>query len=409
MTANEMCRQTALVLCFALLSCKAAPPPADATPVAGDSAGIAIVNNRAPVWTDATRWKLDAVPLTSIGGDENDVQQQFRFIRAARRLSNGNVVIGVDNELRLFGPDGKFLRTIAGKGNGPGEFQSIGDVWRLNGDTILASQAIAEGGMKNVLINPDGSYAREERPDGEKYRALGRWGECARMVLPDRSRISCQNDSSIPLSATNRVSKIDERGMSSPGPGLLRQLKRLYLVPPSLDTAYPIGITAGIEQFGVTINGKSHGFVIHPFYSRSIIAAGGSPLRIVTLQNPEYELLVWTPTGQLERVIRRAGGRRAPNPQELSDAADALRKSQQRDQHQQDPVIAAQIVAAVPTPDSLPAALAVVVSSAGEILVAREGNLPSHASSLYDVFDAKGQYLGELRLPRRSGIREVGG
>lgn len=40
--------------------------------------------------------------------------------------------------------------------------------------------------------------------------------------------------------------------------------------------------------------------------------------------------------------------------------------------------------------------------------MAREGNLSSHTLSLYDVFSATGEWLGEFRLPRRSSISEVG-
>ncbi len=69
-------------------------------------------------------------------------------------MPNGNVVIAADNELRLFAPDGTYLRTLAGKGDGPGEFRTIQDVWRLDGDSILATQGLAGGGMKNVLIRP---------------------------------------------------------------------------------------------------------------------------------------------------------------------------------------------------------------------------------------------------------------
>lgn len=378
----------------------------DGVPSVGrDSAGVRIVENRAPIWTDNTRWKLDSLPLTSVGGDESDVQQQFKSISTALRMSNGNVVIASDNELSLFAPDGRFLRTLAGKGSGPGEFRTLQDVWRLDGDSILATQSLNGGGMKNVLIGPDGALVRDEQPNIDKYRALGSWSECMSLVLPDRSRVTCQNDSTIPLSATNRGNTIDARGNSSIGAGLLRRLKRQHVLSPSLDTSYALGIAAEREQFGVSLHGNYMGFSGHPLFTRSMTAAGGSPLRIVTLMNPEYELQVWTPTGRLERIVRRIGARRATSEQERKDAMEevlAMTRAESKD-----PVLLA-AMAAIPMPDSLPAAVSLTVAATGEILVMREGFRPSQKESIYDVFESTGSWLGELRLPRHTRIVDVG-
>lgn len=378
----------------------------DGTASAGrDSAGVRIVENRTPVWTDGTGWTIDSVPLTSIGGDETDVQQQFRFISTALRMTNGNVAIAAEHELRLFGPDGRYLRTLARRGSGPGEFQSIQDVWRLAGDSILATQALAGGGMKNVLFAPDGDLVREERPDVDRYRALGPWAECMSLVLPDRSRVTCQDDPGIPLSATNRGNTLDARGNASPGPGMLRRLKRQHVLSPSLDTSYRLGVTAEPEQFGAMLNGQYLGFSAHPLFSRSMTSAGGSPLRIVTFMNPGYELQVWTPTGRLETIVRRVGARRATSEQERKDALDevlAMTRSES-----QDPALLAQM-AAIPMPDSLPAAVSLTVAATGEILVMREGFRPSQRRSIYDVFDRTGTWLGELQFPRHTRVVDVG-
>lgn len=409
MTRKTISRKTIwrTVLCVLpalFASCK--EPSAHDTSSAGrDSAGVHIVENRKPLWTDGTRWKLDSLPLTSIGGDETDVQQQFRSISAALRMSNGNAVVAADNELRLFAPDGKYLRTLAKRGDGPGEFRSIQDVWRLDGDSILATQSINGGGMKNVLIAPDGAFVREERPNIERYSALGPWIECMSVVLPDRSRTTCQIDPSIPVSATNRNNTMDARGNASPGQGMLRRLKRQHVLSPSLDTSYALGITADPEQFGVSLNGQYMAFAGHPLFTRSLTAAGGTPLRIVTFMNPGYELQVWTPTGRLERIVRRINARRATNEQERKDAMEqvlAMTRSESTD-----PALLAQM-AAIPMPDSLPSAVSLTVAATGEILVMREGFRPSQRQSLYDVFDRTGTWLGELRLPHHTRIAEVG-
>lgn len=259
--------------------------------------------------------------------------------------------------------------------------------------------------MKNVLIGPDGALVRDEQPNIDAYRALGAWTECMSLVLPDRSRITCQQDSTIPLTATNRGNTVDARGNSSPGLGLLRRLKRQHVLAPMLDTSYALGIVAEPEQFGLLLNGNFMGFSGHPLFTRSLTTAGGSPLRIVTFLNPGYELQVWSPTGRLERIVRRTGARRVTSAQEKKDALEnvlAMTRSES-----QDPELLAQM-ASIPMPDSLPAAVSLTMAATGEILVMREGFRPSQRQSIYDVFDRTGTWLGELRLPHSTRIADVG-
>jgi hypothetical protein len=172
----------------------------------------------------------------------------------------------------------------------------------------------------------------------------------------------------------------------------------------SLDTAYPIGITAGVEQFGVDMGAGKEAFVQHPFYSYAILVAGGTPTRIAMMLNPEYRIEMWTPTGVLERVIKRVDARRPPTMPERADARIAMRE---RLQHINDRARIEQVIDAVPEPDTLPAAVAMVITTLGEVIVQREGLFPSQRASIFDVFDAKGLWLGELRLRPRTVIHEI--
>lgn len=370
-----------------------------------DSAGVQIVNSLRAAWTQATQWTIDPTPVTTVGGDENDKNQHFTFPRHAIRLSNGNIVIDSDQEIRLFGVDGKYISTIARDGAGPGEFRSVQSLVRLPGDSIMITQAIAEGGMKAALLRANGAFIREERVDMVKYGKLGHWGECATATLPDRTRLACQSDTTIPVTATNRRSILLPNGMSSPGPGHLRQLRREFAVPSTLDTVYRLGVVAGIEQFGVDMGGGRTQFQRHPYYSRSLSAAGGTPLRIAMALNPQYSIEVWTPKGKLERIIRLPNGRRATSDEERKAAPEIMRK-----QMAQNPRIYPNpeaLIAAIPTPDSMPAIGALVVADGGEIIVGRV-NPPSAKASKYDVFDPSGKLLGELMMPGIMSIIEVG-
>ena len=383
-----------------LLGCARGPIPPTADALVVDSAGVSIVTSRIPVWPKGGGWQVDSQPITVIGADELDPQQQWRWIEAAARFSDGNVVVGVEGSLRLFGPDGKFIRILSRSGDGPGEFQHVGGLVVLSGDSLRADDYM---GRRVATYAPDGTLAREARLDMARFQALGRWTECQSGLLPDGSRFGCQPDATLAGSPTNRPNKMISEGWTSPGPGLLRQLHRIYVVTPSLAAAYPLSIDGGIEQFGIATS-MGEVFVVHPFYSRSVIAAGGTPMRIAIATNPEYRIEVWSPLGKLERVIIRDGGRRAPTQTELADAKTSMVRDLERNGRPNQ----GDILKDVPTPDSLPAVIGLALTPQGEFLVQREGYLPSQATSLWDVYDPTGRWLGELRLPGHFRILSVG-
>ena len=399
---------SALALACALTSGACATKEA-ATAIAAatitDSAGVQIVVNHAPLWTDATRWRIDSLPVTVVGADENDPHQHFKFLEGITRRSNGDVLIMAESELRWFDSTGKYIKSTTRRGSGPGEFTSPASMVRLANDTVLVLQSVAEGGMKIVTFNPDGSLLREDRPDANRFAQLGHWNECRAALFANRSMVGCQQDARIPVTTMNRANKLVGNGYTSPGPGHLRQLHRLYVIPASLNVAHALGVEAGIEQFGVDIAGHI-GFYSHPFYSSSILAAGGTPFRIAQILNPAYDIQIWTPTGTLERIIRRVNARRAPTADEIRAVPDMVRERYAGSGNSlaQSVDIA---LAQIPTPDSLPAAQSASIAETGELIVQREGLLKVQSISLFDVFDTNGTWLGELRLPARSRIVEV--
>ncbi len=394
-----------MIRCFALVmiclsGCTKDAAPPSSNPTIVDPVGVPVVTSDTPLWPDEGGWRVDSVPVTIIGDDESDPQHQWVWVEAAVRLPNGNVVVGTMGELRLFGPDGKFIKVVSRSGDGPGELRQVGALFVLPGDSLRASDYM---GTRVATYAPDVTLVRDERLDMQKFQALGRWTECESGLLPDGSRYGCQPDSTIARSATNRPNVVYENGMSSPGPGLLRQLRRVVVASPDLAKAYPLGVNGGGEQYGVSLDGREV-FVSHPFHSRMFIAAGGTPMRIAIALNPDYRIELWTPTGTLERIIRRNGARRVPTAEETAAArAGMLGYLSGMDSVMQD-----EVIAQVPIPDSLPAVAGLAMTPEGELLVQREGNLHSHLTSAWDVFDVEGRWLGEIRLPGRTRVLSAG-
>jgi hypothetical protein len=123
-----------------------------------DSAGIEIVENfGAPLWPDGPGWEF--TEDLRIGALDGPPEYQFGRISGLQVLSDGRIVVvdAMAHNVRFFSPDGKHIRTVLRKGQGPGELGSGGQNWSLKGagDTVLVS----DGGAGRVhVLAPDGTY-----------------------------------------------------------------------------------------------------------------------------------------------------------------------------------------------------------------------------------------------------------
>jgi len=83
-------------------------------------------------------WTVDPTPEVSLGDEEWDPSRVFFRVAAGRILADRSFVIadGGSLELRFFGPDGRVVRVMGGRGSGPQEFLSLGLIEAL-GDSLL--------------------------------------------------------------------------------------------------------------------------------------------------------------------------------------------------------------------------------------------------------------------------------
>src|SRR5688500_14863048 len=58
-----------------------------------DSAGVRIVENAAPAWTEAQAWRVEAAPALDIGTAEGEGAYQFHLVAGVVRLSDGRIVV----------------------------------------------------------------------------------------------------------------------------------------------------------------------------------------------------------------------------------------------------------------------------------------------------------------------------
>jgi len=151
-----------------------------------DSAGITIVHNHVPQWSEGEAWSVSVEPRVTIGVLDGPAEYQLFDVVAATRQSDGDIVVvdGGTREVRLYNGDGVFLTKLGGRGSGPGEFQNPVQVLVLPGDTLLVwDDALARvnrfdpvGNLVDMRSVDRGKIAKAIEPP--LYPAAGR-------LLPD--------------------------------------------------------------------------------------------------------------------------------------------------------------------------------------------------------------------------------
>lgn len=110
------------------------PPPAPV--ITRSASGHEIVHNiTATAWQDTSGWKLVPEFVIAPTGDTlTELVDPYTLAVDSR----GNIYINErrDAHIKVFGPDGQFLRRIGKAGEGPGEFRGL--VMAMRGDTIIA-------------------------------------------------------------------------------------------------------------------------------------------------------------------------------------------------------------------------------------------------------------------------------
>lgn len=126
-----MVRSVAVLLVFGTTgSCTLTEEPS-ASMELSDSAGDTVVENHEPRWGDGEAWSVSFEPRLTIGATHGRSEYQLFDVSAAARQSDGDIVIVDGCEVRVYGRNGTFIRTLGGPGSGPGEFQDPAQLLKL--------------------------------------------------------------------------------------------------------------------------------------------------------------------------------------------------------------------------------------------------------------------------------------
>jgi hypothetical protein len=355
-----------------------------------DSAGVLIVENTRPAWSDTERLRLAERPRLVISPSA-DTASRFRQVRGVMLLPDGRIVVanGASLELRLFSAEGRFLSASAGKGIGPGQILNMHWVRRLRGDTI----AIGSGFSTVSLYSNTGQFVRAT-------------------ALPPRAEVSRAQpfllvallNSGLGVAAP--LPRITPRSIGSRWTDSLP----LKLVTESSDASRDLGTFPYIEVEQVS-DGPS------PVWLSSVGVFAAGDDRFYAGFGDRYQIRVYGAEGRLQSIIRRTW---TPTPIMAADwehwvvewsklwvrttGAEREREIQK--------------VRESPWAEQNPAFSEFIVDRGGRLWV-REAHwqdaigagsladMPAVPSS-WSVFDARGRWLGDVIMPTGFQPFEIG-
>lgn len=366
-----MLRTPAMLLVVGLASCTASSDRAPQV-VETDSAGIALVTNLDLAVVD---WNVEPAPTLELGTVDEGGPEQFFRVSAARRLRSGEIAVhDGSREVRVFAPDGAFVRSFGGEGDGPGEYRGPGRMFVIPGDSL----AIWDTRLRRLTILDDrGNVGRIISPKGIGVRPQ------ILTVLPDGSTLF-EQEILLGYNATEYTQKFSSYLLYGPHGELVDSLPR----QPRVEVAvWGEGPLAGPRLFD----------------EGTQIAADWTGYWIGTTK--VEELYRYSLSGELERIVRWPAEDRHVEDQavdlSLREALESLGPGADRERFR-----AMHLSRGVP--ERYPSHGPLLVDDLGFLWV-QEFERPGHQGpSTWRVFDPDGRLTARVRVPRGHRVFDVG-
>jgi hypothetical protein len=374
-------------------------------PLSRDSAGVRIVTSYEPRWRPGEEWTVSAEPVLRIGMVDGPQAYLFDRIEGVTRLSDGTIVVlnSGDGQVRYFAPDGKHLRSVGREGRGPGEMRAGRWLDRIENDVVQVTHS--DGRLQYA---PDGTLVGDDRLRWERIHEISR---AARIEgSPGFLMESCSPDT--PLFLGDAVllctTTYGDVRYTPEREGVYQRVMFVARSDWTLETLDTIGIFPYGAFAIYRSGGRPHRAGFEPPYGpRGRMGVSGSPPRLVYTNATAYRIELHAIDGpRRTMVIERAGGMRAPTEQEMSsfdrafEANPRMRKAGGNPGSFRGQVVVADsvsIIASAPHVDAVGAVWAPLDAA------------QDATHRMYDVFDADGSYLGQVRVPRsRFRLREIG-
>lgn len=350
---------------------------AGSTAAVRDSAGVRIVENHDPVWSQGEQWEVSWTPSSIIGVTDGDGDYLLDDVRGVRRLSDGRILVvnGGTAELRFYDDQGRFLAAAGGRGGGPGEFDRY---------------------PMQLLPTPGDTLVLLDTPSWNVVRFDGQGAFLDRRQL-DRSLVAAE----VPAgSYAESVTLLPTGGFMAP----------VHEIPPSPE---PTGHRRPGGYLIVSAAGESTFLEPFPSFDFSSIAFGRSSLLAVGQHslalgdNATYEIVIHTPRGELVQRIRNMRPNRSVRAEDLMAVRESLVRSARSSEQEAE---WGRAFDAADHPATFPAFSAIFIDRLDHVWVRHPPPVQGDSDSPvnWDIYDSDGVFLGELTLPVGLSLHDVG-
>jgi len=361
--------------------------PAAAGYTVRDSASIRIVESFEPAWGEGEGWTLSAEPILEIGVVEGEAVYQFDGVRDVARAPNGNIVVadGGTQEIRIYDPQGRSIRILGGRGEGPGEFRGLASVLWAPADTIVGFDVVQR---RANAFAPDGSLAWSTGLDiGGVLGPPGRF-----------------EDGSYAWATANLGEALSE---IQAHPGEIVRIDA-FLLRYSAESGVPDTVASfrGIDYSSWQSPGGSTAFGFPLFGHRTTYTIRGT--RAYVGFEDRYEIRTYESDGSLARILRRLDLDLSVTPEVVDSLVEVLLTEDAPDDRQtRTEYILARPVAERRTP------YGDIRADPGEHLWVSNHHagapFPGVGSpTVWSVFDPEGRWLGDVAGPDHFRMVEVG-
>jgi hypothetical protein len=364
------------ILGLAAAACSAGDRSSHA--VVSDSAGVQIIDNTEFAWPEGVEWRLAGEPALDIGVVEGEAAYQLFDVVGAQRLTDGRIVVANAGsfELRFYDANGSHTLSAGGEGGGPGEFRGIMGLAAVAGDSLFVFDW---RNQRVSFFDARGTLSRTAQ-----LEFLPAMGGFPMIVAPF-------DDGSLLVGVRTYERSI---GISRDKIVYVRSDSEGHLI----DTlaVLPGGEMHFMAQENRRILGdRPFGrYPQHAVYRDGFFYGSGD----------RYEIEYYGDDAQLRRSIRRAQAN-----MEVTDAdVEGYTRNQLEnagDERQRQ--INERLLADVTFPATFPAYRNFIVDAEGNLWVAVYGR-PGDESPRWTVFDSNGQMLGEVSIPERFTVYQIG-
>lgn len=352
--------------------CEASPAPASTS---RDSLGVRIVESFAPAWSADSAWWIEEAPLVDLSESGTGEERFFDRVRDVLRAADGRLIVGdgASSEVRMYDASGRFVRTLSGEGDGPGEFHYLAALVLLRSGRLVA-QDLTMGGRGAEFDLDSGLVSSFRRP---------------RMINPLRQPVPSDflwgiDHMSAFLVAMNSL-------------GLQRPLATIVRLSDDRVSSQTVATVPGDEVFIATDADA------RPLMERKLhaVATGDGELVIGTADRLEYSKLDGA-TGDLRMIARIPGVSVAVSREEL-DRERRVRLGPDPRPHIRE------IFELLPEPAEKPAYQQVLVDVEGNVWAGEYlGLARRHDPQKWYVWDSSGVWLGIVQTPARFELMRVG-